>query len=124
MMKNFLVLIVFVSTMLFGLIVSDLFGLPLKLDNYAHQNCVRWADETFEKPLFTFHEAKSLLRKKVISNKENFRKGETGRIMRLEMVGQDKFLIEIYWGKGATDEKSLVTLHGPEWFSKDFEILD
>ncbi|CAN5637908.1 hypothetical protein BH20ACI4_BH20ACI4_31340 [soil metagenome] len=123
-MKNFVVLSVFISTMIFGLAISDLFKLSSKMDNFTHQNCVRWGDDTFEKPLFTLQEAKFLLRKKVISKKENFRKGEIGRIMRLEMVGQDKFLVEIYWGNGATDENSLTTLHGPEWFPKDFEIVD
>ncbi len=119
MMKNFLVLIVFVSTMLFGLIVSDLFGLPLKLDNYAHQNCVRWADETFERPLFTLNEAKPLMRKKVTS-----KDGKTGRIIRWEMVGYDKFFVAVYFGNGAADENSSLTFYDKNRFSEELKIVD
>lgn len=118
-MKNFLVLITFISTVLFGLMVSDSFDDSAKFDNYPHRT-----EETFEKPLFTLQQANLLVGKKVISKNVNFKENEIGRIISFEMVAPDKFLIEIYWGNGAEDENSTVTFHDKQWFSRDFEVLD
>lgn len=124
-MKNFLVLVVFVSTMLFGLIISDSFDYSAKFDNYLHPNCARWEGEIIEKPLFTLNELKQLNGKKVISLNDNFdKKGEIGKVIHFEMVGQDKFLVAIYWGNGAEDKDSYLTFHGKEGFSEDFRVVD
>lgn len=123
-MKNFIVLAVFLSTMLFGLIVSGSSDLANELNDSVHSDCARWSEETKNKPLFTLREANYLSGKKVISKTRGFRKNEIGRIVSFEMVAPDKFLIEIYWGGGAEDENSTVTFHDKEWFAKDFEILD
>ncbi len=87
-------------------------------------DCGRRTDETPGKPLFTIREANQLFGKKVISKNGNFRKSEIGRIVSFEMVAPDKFLIEIYWGKGAADENSTVTFHDKESFSRDLELVD
>lgn len=123
-MKNFLILAVFISTMLLGLVISNSLVSYTKVDNYLHRNCAKWGDETLEKPLFTLQEAVSLIGKKVISKDGSFKNNETGRIISIEMVATDKFLVEIYWGKGVFDEKSDVTFHDKNLLSEDFEIFD
>lgn len=123
-MKNFVVLSVFVSTMLFGLIVSDLFDFSAKLDNYLHRHCARWEGEIVKKPLFNLTEIKQILGKKVISKNENFGAEETGRVINFEMVGQDKFLAVIYWGNGVDDNDSTLTFHDKESFLREFELVD
>ncbi len=123
-MKNFFVLVAFITTVIFGLMLSSAANPYFVSSNILHRNCVRSGEETTGKSLFTLEEVNNLVRKKVISTNPEFKFGETGRIISFEMVGTDKFLIEIYWGKGATDENSSVTFHDKEWFSKDFEILD
>lgn len=110
--------------MLIGLVVSDLFGLSSKLDNYAHQNCIRWDEYKPKTSLFALSEVSPLLRKKVISKNEIFRKGETGRIMFLQPVGKDKFMVAVYWGNGTEDEKSNLTFFDKNRFSEELEILD
>lgn len=117
-MKNFVVLVVFLATMIFGLIVSTDFTNKSNSD-FAHST-----NETFENTFFTLLEANRLTGKKVISKNRNFRNGETGRIISFEMIAPDKFLIEVYWGKGALDENSTVTFHCKESFSGEFRVLD
>ena len=123
-MKNFVALCVFISAAVFGLAVSDSPEMSGKIENYLHRDCARWADETFDKPLFTLREANHLLGKKVFSRNKNFRNNETGRIISIEMVAPDEFLMEVYWGNGAEDENSTVTFHDKENFSRDFRVLD
>ena len=63
-MKNFIVLSVFISTMIFGLAVTESFDLSGKFKNYLHRDCVQWKGEIMEKPLFTLTEIKHNFRKK------------------------------------------------------------
>lgn len=63
-MKNFIVLIVFMVTMLSGLAISDSFKVSTDFDNCLHRNCARWEGEIVEKPLFPLSEIKNLLGKK------------------------------------------------------------
>ncbi len=123
-MKNFAAITLFVATLLIGLLFSVPFDVALKVDDYIHQNCVTWGYNVPEPSRFTLKEAKPLLRRKVLSKSENFRKGETGKVMYLQIVGKDKFMVAIYWGNGAGDENSSLTFHNKEWFSRDFELVD
>lgn len=123
-MKNFLVLSVFISTMIFGLAITESVDFSGKFKNYLHRDCVQWKGEIMEKPLFTFTEIKPILGKKVISKNENFVPGQTGRVINFEMVGQDKFLAVIYWGNGADDNDSTLTFHDKQGFSESFKITD
>ena len=118
-MKNFVVLIIFLSTMFFGLLLAGSSDSTNKFENRSLQT-----DETSDKSLFTLCEANRLSGKKVISKNRNLRKNRTGRIVSFEMVAPERFLIEIYWGNGAEDENSTVTFHDKESLSRDFEILD
>lgn len=123
-MKNFLVLSVFVLTMIFGLAVTESIDLSGKFHNYVHRDCARWEGETVKKPLFNLTEIKNLLGKKKISEDKNFKSGQTGRVIHFEMVGQDRFLAVIYWGNGADDNDSSLTFHDKKSFSGDFKIID
>lgn len=123
-MKNLLVLSIFVTTMIFGLVTSDRFDLSGEFESFLHRDCVRWTDDELNKPLFTLQEANNLLGKKVILANTALRKNKIGRIISFEMVAPDKFMIEIYWGNGADDENSTVTFHDKESFLKEFEVLD
>ena len=123
-MKNFIVLSVFISTMIFGLAVTESFDLSGKFKNYLHRDCARWEGEIMKKPLFTLTEIKPILGKKVISKNEYFEAEQTGRVIHFEMVGQNKFLAVIYWGNGADDNDSTLTFHDKQGFSENFKITD
>lgn len=123
-MKNFLALTAFSISVIVGLMLSAAPSAVLSFGKILHRDCVRREKITTEKPLFTFEEAKDLIGKKAYSKNPNFRKGEFGRIISLEMIGTDKFLIGIYWGKGVDDENSSLTFHDKEWFQKDFEFVN
>jgi hypothetical protein len=88
-MKNFLVLAVFLSTMVFGLIIAG----STDLANESNSDCTLLTNETFDKPFFTLREANRLSGKKVISKNKHFKKNETGRIISFEMIAPDKFLV-------------------------------
>jgi hypothetical protein len=118
-MKNFVVLAVFLSSMFFGLMLAGSSDPTNEFENNSLQT-----DEILDKSLFTLCEANRLSGKKVISKNRDFRKNRIGRIVSFEMIAPDKFLIEIYWGNGATDENSTVTFHDKESLLRDFKILD
>ncbi len=123
-MRNFLALFVFISTMLCGISISGVFS---SSDNAEKNYCVYDFNDTekqIDNSFFTLPEANYLVGKKVISKNSAVGKNEFGRIVTFEMVATDKFLVEIYWGKGADDENSTVTFHDKNDFKEDFEISD
>ena len=125
MMKDFIVFSAFLTAMIGGLVLAELFEGAAEFESYLHQDCVRWSADKYDKPLFTLSEAKTLLGKRIVSRGENFRPRETGKIVHLETVGRDKFLIAVYWGPDAADENSApLTFYDKERFSRDFEIID
>ena len=97
-MKNFIVLSIFISTLIFGLASAESFQLSGKFKNYLHRNCVRWEGEKAETSLFTLEEASPLLRKKIISKNENYRKGETGRVIFLQRSRKRQIYVSrLFW---------------------------
>ena len=123
-MKNFVILFTFVSTTLFGLVISDSIKFSSNLNDFLRSEGAQRSDDKVSESFFTLQEADSLLGEKVISRNSNPRKSEIGRIVSFEMVAPEEFLIQIYWGNGAQDEISRITFHNKESFSRDFEVID
>jgi len=83
-----------------------------------------WDKKTLDRPLFTLKKANVLLGKKVLSKSKAFKANKIGRIIHIEMVGQDKFLVGINWSENLEDKDYHLTFHDKEWFESNFEVLD
>ncbi len=119
-MKILISSLVFTLTLCLGIssVIFNNFENPFKHD------CTTWDNETLNRPLFTLKEANKLSGKKVRSKSNTFKTNEIGRIIHIEMVGQDKFFLAINWSENFDDEEFHLTFHDKEWFEKDFEVLD
>lgn len=121
-MKNFIVLFVFCSTTVFGSAVSFIFDSNRKSENYPNQNVVCFSDKKSQSQYFTLQEANDLLGKKVFFKNEHGK--HTGKIISFEMIETDKFLIEIYSGKGVEDENYRITFHDKKQFENELELIN
>ena len=115
-MKNFVILIAFVSTTLLGLAISDSIKFSVNLNSQFSCDGILRSDDEFKESFFTLQEADLLVGKKVITKNSDFAEYEIGRIVSFEMIAPEKILIEVYWGSGAADENSRITFHDKENF--------
>lgn len=117
---------ILINSIVFGLALNIGIGSTFfpQIENAFNSKCSVKYEQTFEQPLFTLREAKEMMGKKVLSKSKKFRANQIGRIIHIEMLGQDKFLVAVNWSKDINDKDYYLTFHGKNAFEDDLRIID